>query len=74
MPSIPSGKPEMVARARNPRGAALAAVDDEDVEVEAGEIDRRGQPGGAAADDQAVENWLVHAQPNASLPPMFLFP
>ena len=33
--------------------------------MEAGEIDRGGQPGGAAADDQAVENGFVHERPNA---------
>ena len=51
----PVGKAGMVARARDPRGAALAAIDHQDVEMEAREIDRGGQPGGAAADDQAVE-------------------
>ena len=45
----------MVARARNALGAALAAVDDEDVEMEACEVDRGGQPSGPAADDQAIE-------------------
>jgi hypothetical protein len=40
--------------------------------VEAREVNRGGQPSGSAADDQAIENWLVHAQPNG-LPPR-LFP
>ena len=60
----PVGEAGMVAGARDPRGAALAAVDHQDVEVEAGEVDGGGQPRGAAADDQAVEDRLVHAQPN----------
>src|SRR5438309_10006509 len=54
----------VIARAGNPRSAALAAVDHQDVEAEAREIDRGSQAGGAAADDQAVEDRLVHAQPN----------
>ena len=58
------GVASMIARARDPRGAALAPVHHQDVEVEAGEIDGGGQSRWAAADDQAVENWLVHAQPN----------
>ncbi len=61
----PVGKAGMVVGARDPRRAALAAVDDEDVEVEAGQIDRRGQPGRAAADHQAVEGFVIHRQPNA---------
>ena len=40
-----------VACAWDPRRPALAAVDDQYVEVEAGEIDGRGQPGGPAAYD-----------------------
>ena len=60
----PVGKAGVVARARDPRGAALAAVDNQDVEVEAGEIDGGGQPRRAAADDQAIENGFVHASPN----------
>ncbi len=53
----------MVVRAGNALRAALAVVDDEDVEMEAREVDRRGQPGGSAADDQAVE-WFSHSWPN----------
>ena len=55
----------MVAGARDPRGAALAAVDDQDVEVEAREIDRGGQARGAAADDQAVEMVVIALACNA---------
>ena len=43
--------------------AALAVIDDEDVEMEAREVDRGGQPGGSAADDQAIE-WFSHSWPN----------
>ena len=64
MPLIPSGKPAWLRVHGIQRRTALAAVDDEDVEVKAREIDRRGQPGGPAADDQAVEDRVVHAQPN----------
>ncbi len=60
----PVGIAGVIAGAGDPCCAALAAVDHEDVEVEAGEIDGGGQPGRAAADDQAIENGLVHAQPN----------
>ena len=55
----------VVARAGDPRSSALAAVHDENVEVEAGEIDRRGQPRRAAADDQAIEEMFVHARQSA---------
>jgi hypothetical protein len=54
----------MIVRAGNPARAALAAIDDEDVEVEAREVNGGGQAGGTAADDQAIEDWLIHAQPN----------
>ena len=48
----------MIVRAGDARRPALAAIDDEDVEVEAREVDRGGQPGGPAADDQAIE-WFM---------------
>jgi hypothetical protein len=53
----------VIVGAGNALRTALAVVYDEDVEVEAREVDRRSQPGGSAADDQAVE-WFVHAAPN----------
>src|SRR4029079_6891438 len=54
----------VVAGAWDPRRAALAAVDDQDVEVEAREVDGGVRPRGPAADDQAIEDRLVHALPN----------
>src|SRR5215218_6358289 len=51
----PVGKSGVIMRAGYPRGPALAAVDDEDVEVKAREIDCGCQACGAAADDQAVD-------------------
>ena len=52
----------MVVGARDHPGAALAGIDQQDVEVEAGEVDGRGQPGRAAADHQAVERF-IHPRP-----------
>jgi hypothetical protein len=66
------GKTGVVASAGDPRGAALAAVDDEDVHVESCEVDRGGQASRAAADDQAVENRFVHPLPNGL--PLARFP
>ena len=56
----------MVVGAGDHRRAALAGIDQQDGEVEAGEVDGRGQTGGAAADDQAVEGF-VHRCPSESL-------
>ncbi len=54
------GKAGMIMSARNPRRAALAAVDDQDVEVKAGKVDGGSEPGRATADDQAVEGFVHH--------------
>ena len=62
MPLIPSGKPAWLCVHGIHLRAALAVVDDEDVEVEAREVDRGGQAGGSAADDQAIE-WFIHRGP-----------
>jgi hypothetical protein len=53
----------MVSSARDPRCAALTAVNHEDVEVEPGKVDGGGQARRSAADDQAVENGF-HPLPN----------
>ena len=58
------GEAGVIASAGNPRRAALSTVDDEDVEMEAREIDCGGQARRPAADDQAIEYWVIHAQPN----------
>ena len=50
----------MVVGAGDPARPALAGVDQLGGEVEAGEVDGGGQPGGAAADDQAVEGGFGH--------------
>ena len=52
----------MVAGAGDQRGPAGAGVDHAQGEVEAGEIDGRGQPGRAAADDQAIERVVCHGR------------
>ena len=46
--------------ARNPESATVAGVDHPDPEMEAREIDGRGESGRAAADDQAIEVRLGH--------------
>ena len=63
MPLIPSGKPAWLRVQGISARTALAAIDDENVEVEAREVDRGGQTGGSSADDQAIE-WFSHSWPN----------
>ena len=62
----------MIVRAGDHRCAALAGIDEEDVEVEAGEIDGRGQARRPAADDQAIEWFVVgHSRSNGLRGPQF---
>ncbi len=72
-PEIPSGKAGMIVGAGDQRGAARRPRRPPQRQVEAGEIDGRGQPGRAAADDQAIEIGFVHlassAAPGAIVPP-----
>src|SRR5690606_35026238 len=50
----PVGETRVVASAWNQGGPAGAAIEQADREVEAGQIDRRGQPGRSRSDNDAV--------------------
>ena len=61
----------MVAGAGDLRRPAVARVEHLQRQMEAGEIDRRGQPGRAAADDQAIERGVVHPASSAAAGGLF---
>lgn len=54
------GEERDVVGDRDPGGAGVAGIDQEDAAAEASEVEGGGEPGGAAADDEAVEGGIGH--------------
>jgi hypothetical protein len=61
----PVGIARVIVAARDERGAARAGVDKKEAPAVAREVDRSGEPGGAAADHQRIER-VGHARQTAA--------